>query len=189
MKKFSKLTPEQYDALKKHLVLITRNDLPADDTYPYSSHHFPCFRFEPGELAEKDDSLESVILLGRRNPWNCAQLIASMMPQVLDYLPEEPWYKELAKAAWSGIRKFGRNWLALNKRVLRAIRHRDEEELLTSIIRLTNETVWSLCWLLAAVCFVAGFVKPHCFVTAIFFVILAALWRTMNVDEENDRRA
>ena len=123
-------------------------------------------------------------MLGRRNPWNCAQLIAAMMPQVLDYLPEEPWYKELAKAAWSGLRKFGRNWLALNKRVIRAIRHRDEEEILTSIIRLTNETIWSLCWLLAAVCFVAGFVKPHCFATCIFFVILAALWRSINTEEE-----
>ncbi len=90
MKKVSTLTREQYAALKKHLVLITAEEyfLPEDDAEFRAEREqsFPCYRFVPGKLAEKDDSIEPAVLLGRRNPWNCAQLIAAMMPQVLDYL-------------------------------------------------------------------------------------------------------
>lgn len=191
MKKVSNITPEQYAALKKHLKLVDRSHFPADDAEidKLPSHAFPCYFFDPGKLAEKDEDILAVTMLGRRNPWNCAQLIAAMMPQVLNYIPEEPWYKTALKELKKTIRRFARNYRSLFLRIRLAIHHRDEEEILFAIIRLMNESIWGLCWLCVPVCFFAGFFKPHCFITCIFFVILAALWRTMNIDFNNDRRA
>ena len=187
MKKFSKLTSEQYAALKKHLVLVDRSHFPADDAdfdkLPEST--FPCYYFDPGRLSEKDEDIIPVTLLGRRNPWNCAQLIAAMMPQILNYIPEEPWYKDAAKTVWSAIRKFGRNTLALIKRIILACRHRDEEEILKAFLRLMMEGTWSFLWMLVPVAFVAGFFKPHCFITTFGLVIVAMLMRTLIVDEFN----
>lgn len=91
----TQLTKARYNALKKHLVLISRADLPEGDNYPYTENGtypancFPCFRFVAGTLAEKDETIENLILCGRRNPWNCAQIIAAMMPQVLELLDIE----------------------------------------------------------------------------------------------------
>ena len=187
MKKFSKLTSEQYAALKKHLTLVDRTYFPADDKEfdKYPSTAFPCYHFDPGKLAEKDEDIVGVTLLGRRNPWNCAQLIVAMMPQVLDYIPEEPWYKELAKAVWFGIRRMGRNTVALVKRIVLACRHREEEEILRAILRLMMESTWAFLWMLVPVCFVAGFFKPHCFITTVGLVIVAMMFRTLIMDEFN----
>lgn len=185
MKKFSTLTPEQYAALKKHLVLINRSDVPEDDEYPYTSNCFPCYRFEPGELSVKDESIEAVVLLGRRNPWNCAQLIASMMPQVLDLIPEEPWYKTALHNVWRFIRKDLRDYASFFVRLRLAIRHRDKYEIVCSLARILTGFFYGIICLGFAFCIIAGFFKPHCFITAIFYAVLVGLWRTSMKDMNN----
>lgn len=189
MKKFSNITPEQYAALKKHLKLVDRSHFPSDDAEidKLPSTAFPCYFFDPGKLAEKDDDILAVTLLGRRNPWNCAQLIAAMMPQVLNYIPEEPWYKELAKEVWSRIRKYGRNFLALIKRIRLAWRHHDEEEILYAILHLVMEGFRVVVIAGFYTCIVAGFFKPHCFITALFYLILIAIVNSTIADFRNER--
>lgn len=86
---------------------------------------------------------------------------------------------------YKALRKFGRNTLALFKRIILACRHRDEEEILKAILRLSLEGTWAFLWMLVPVCFVAGFFKPHCFITTVGLVIVAMLVRTTIVDEFN----
>lgn len=182
MKKFSTLTPEQYAALKKHLVLINRSDVPGGDEHLFTSNCFPCYRFEPGELSVKDKSIETVVLLGRRNPWNCAQLIASMMPQVLDLIPEEPWYKTALHNVWRFIRKDLRDYASFFVRLHLAIRHRDEHRIVCSLAAILTGLINVILCLGLVACIIAGFFKPHCFITAFFYAILVWLWRTSMSD-------
>ena len=84
MKSFP-ITSEQYDAIKSHLVLQTEPALP-EDVVKYGANCYPCYRFEPRELAEKDEDIEAIVFLGRRNPWNCAQMLVAIFPDILNLL-------------------------------------------------------------------------------------------------------
>lgn len=75
-----------------------------------------------------------------------------------------------------------RNALALVKKTGRAIRHGDEDEILTAVLNLIEESFWALCWLAAGVCLVAGFFKWWCFFEAPIFALLGAMIRS-NIDD------
>ena len=100
MKKFKALTGEQYAAIKKHLHLVNRDFYPEEYLTGLSEDAFPCYHFAPGKLAKKNKDFMEVTMFYSRNPWNCAQMIASEMPEILDYLPETPWYKTAWEKFW-----------------------------------------------------------------------------------------
>lgn len=84
--------------------------------------------------------------------------------------------------AYEAGRKFYRNALALIKRFVRAVRHRDADEITLAVAAISTEALWLLMWACAVTCLVAGFFKPHCFVTAAFFVIIATILRDTTSD-------
>lgn len=71
-----------------------------------------------------------------------------------------------------------RNARSLFCKLIRAIRHRNEDEILQAVVNISQEGIWLICILGAIFCFFAGFVKPHCFITAVLFVFLSAIWRS-----------
>lgn len=75
-------------------------------------------------------------------------------------------------------RQFGRNALALIKRIIRAVKHGDEVEVLAAIINLMDEFTWCVCIIGVAFCFIAGFCRPHCFILVPFFYIAAGIVRS-----------
>ncbi|MBR4228023.1 MAG: hypothetical protein IKR72_02865 [Bacteroidales bacterium] len=77
-----------------------------------------------------------------------------------------------------------RNTRALWLRILLGIRHKDEEETLRAIVRMTNEGIWLLCWLLAFGLVPFWVFQPSCFLGSIGAVILAMIFRTINIDEQ-----
>ena len=82
----------------------------------------------------------------------------------------------------AAIRKLCRNSLAIILRLVMAFRHHDRDEIGRAFLRIVFESVWLLCWILVAVCFAAGFFKPHCFVTGLFMAILSGICRS-NADD------
>ncbi len=82
------------------------------------------------------------------------------------------------------IRRLCRNTRALWLRVVLGIRHGDTEETLRAIVRMTNEGIWLLCWVAFVFSFLCGFFKPMWFLGSLGFVVLAALWRSINIDEQ-----
>lgn len=88
-------------------------------------------------------------------------------------------------------RKYGRNFLALIKRIRLAWRHHDEDEVLNAILTLMEEGIRSILILGFYCCLVAGFFKPHCWAMAILYVIVIAIWNSNIADrrEQEGRRA
>ena len=86
--------------------------------------------------------------------------------------------KKFSTIIYAAIRKLGRNALAVILRFVMACRHHDWDEIGRASITLLFESVWLLCWILVAFCFVAGFVKPHCFILAFLFAILSGICRS-----------
>jgi len=77
-----------------------------------------------------------------------------------------------------------RNTRALWLRILLGIHHKDEEETLRAIVRMTNEGIWLLCWVLAFSLVPFWLFKPACIIGSIGAVILAMIFRTINIDEQ-----
>lgn len=75
-----------------------------------------------------------------------------------------------------------RNAKALNRRVSRAFAHRNGNEICKALVLYIENIGWLLCILIALFCIGAGFVKPHCFFTAIFYFILSGLIRA-NIED------
>lgn len=63
-------------------------------------------------------------------------------------------------------------------RLRRAVVARDTDAVLTLTVIMLQEGMWLVCWCLAAVSFVSGFFAPHCFITALLLVVLAAMCRS-----------
>lgn len=80
--------------------------------------------------------------------------------------------------------RISRNTRALWLRILLGIRHRDEEETLRAIVRMTNEGIWFLCWLLAFLLIPVWVFKPACILGSFAFVVLAMIFRSINIDME-----
>lgn len=77
-----------------------------------------------------------------------------------------------------------RNTRALWLRILLGIRHKDEEETLRAIVRMVNEGIWLLCWLTAFMLVPVWVFKPACILGSFAAVLLAMIFRTINVDEQ-----
>ncbi len=75
-----------------------------------------------------------------------------------------------------------RNGKSIFKRLVLAIHHRNEGEILYAIINIIEESVWLTCVLIFFACLVIGFWKPHCFITAVFYLIVTGLIRT-NIED------
>lgn len=80
-----------------------------------------------------------------------------------------------------------RNGKAVFKRIRIAIRHRDEGEILDSFVNLFEEGAWLFCEIAFLSCLVAGFFKPHCFITAAFYYILILIIRSNIRDRKSSR--
>lgn len=77
-----------------------------------------------------------------------------------------------------------RNTRALWLRIRMGIRHRDTEETAYAIFRMANEGFWLLCWVLCFALLPIGLFKPACFVGSFAFVVLASIFRTINVESK-----
>lgn len=99
--------------------------------------------------------------------------------------------RKAGHSIYRSARKFWRNNLALLKRIQLAWWHRDEEELLNAILHLMMEGVRVVIIAGFYTCLVAGFFKPHCFITALFYLFLIAIVNTTIAEfrEESRRRA
>ena len=80
-------------------------------------------------------------------------------------------------AAARAVRRIGRNTVAVFLRLALAFRHQDFDEIARAILRIVFEGTWLLCLFLVAMSLGAGFVKPHCFVMSIAFVVVAGICR------------
>lgn len=75
-----------------------------------------------------------------------------------------------------------RNAKALNRRAHRAFVHKDGNAICKALILYIENIGWLLCILIALFCIGAGFVKPHCFITAIFYFIISGVIRA-NIED------
>ncbi len=82
------------------------------------------------------------------------------------------------------IQTICRNCKALTIRLRRAVASHNADAILSLSAIILREGMWLGCWLFAAVCFVCGFFAPHCFLSALMFVVLAAICRS-NCDDDS----
>ena len=92
-------------------------------------------------------------------------------------------------AAFRAARRIARNSMAIILRLVMAFRHHDIDEICRAWLRIVFESAWLLCWTLVIICFAAGFVKPHCFVTGIFLAVVSGICRSNADDLYNSWRA
>lgn len=77
-----------------------------------------------------------------------------------------------------------RNTRALWLRIRLGAGHKDVEETAFAIFRMVNEGIWLLCWALCLMLLPCGLFKPACFVGSIAFAVLAAIFRTINIESK-----
>lgn len=90
--------------------------------------------------------------------------------------------KKFSTLIAAAIRTLGRNALAIILRFVMACCHHDWDEIGRAYMRIVFESVWLSCWFLVALCFSAGFYKPHCFAMSVLFAILSGICRS-NADQ------
>ena len=78
--------------------------------------------------------------------------------------------------------RIGRNTRALWLCILLGIRHKDEYEILKAVVRMTNEGIWLVCWLLAFLLVPVWIFNPSCIIASIGFAIVAMIFRSNNID-------
>lgn len=104
--------------------------------------------------------------------------------QIKSFLLElKSFLKELNAAFRYGIRRFSRNARALRLRVLLGIRHKNVDETLRAIFRMVNEGIWVMCWQIAFALVPFWIFYPHCIIMSGYFVVLAVVWRTINIED------
>lgn len=104
--------------------------------------------------------------------------------QIKSFLLElKSFLKELSAALRFVIRRLYRNTRALWLRILLGIRHKNADETLRAIVRMINEGIWAFCWFVAFGLVPMWLFYPHCIIMSGCFVVLAAIWRTINIDE------
>lgn len=104
--------------------------------------------------------------------------------QIKSFLLElKSFLKELSAAFRYVVRRFSRNSRALWLRVLLGIRHKNADETLHAIVRMINEGIWAFCWFVAFGLVPTWLICPHCIIMSGCFVVLAAIWRSINIDK------
>ena len=78
---------------------------------------------------------------------------------------------------FESARRYARNIAAAHLNLYRAFGRRDIDRVLSIIVRMSLENVWLLCIIAVLVSLVAGFFKPHCFVTAFLLFICSGIIR------------
>lgn len=68
-----------------------------------------------------------------------------------------------------------RNNKALYKRVIRAIAHRNADEVIDALILYFENIGWLFCVITTFVLIIAGFFKVHCFIMAGFYFVLSGV--------------
>ena len=97
--------------------------------------------------------------------------------------------RNAGQSIFRSARKFWRNNLALLKRIQLAWNHGNEDEIINALITLMEEGIRCLLIVAFYACLVAGFFKPHCFITALFYIILIAVWNSNIKDRREQGRA
>lgn len=91
----------------------------------------------------------------------------------------------ILQKAWNHFRKSMRDYASLHLRLLMAIRHRSIEETIFMAGRILMAFFYGILCLGIPTCFIAGFFKPHCFITLFFYIFIVALWRSTMEDFKN----
>lgn len=83
------------------------------------------------------------------------------------------------------MKKFIRGFKALNKRVSRAINHRDGDEIASALFLYGQNALWLYCTISTIALLGVGFFKPHCFALAGLYLIVSGLLRSSIKDTIN----
>lgn len=90
--------------------------------------------------------------------------------------------REVGVAFQKMLIRICRDTRALWLRIRMGIRHKDAEETAFAIFRMTNEGIWLFCWVLAIALIPCGLFRPSCFIGSFAAVVIAAIFRTINIE-------